>query len=441
LTIFYFYSIISLMSEMRPIEVVTDPFSLDSLRYEEPFFDEPRNKEVLLTPAAVNQFMEVLNEVPEDDKLVVIGIGTGGTIAMSPKGPKGSLVPDLDFKSIIKNTDPRLEDEFHVVSFDAFSTDSSQLDIDDIGDMAIAMSYIWREMPDHLKERFAGFLIVHGTDTMPKSGGHLEMMLGPDVPFNFEHTGAQKSINEKINDAQRNVKESLYLLKMLHRNGKADGLTVMGGLGLLTAGITKVSDHAAQAMWTHLHRPAVRFDELPDPDTHILPDWLRDQPVLTDGFMPLIYRGPNRVGELRAEMQEDPLAIEAAISHSGRAAMMLVTYGANTYDVAAINAIGRFTRDAENSIPVFAISPVNADPKLDIYAAGVAMQEAGVQPVHMTPEALRAKAMRVIAEVDMNPQHHSLSPDRRSGLIKARVVKNLVGEVPTARNRRDPYTS
>src|SRR3989344_2141790 len=201
------------MAEPRPIEVVQDPFSLDSLRYDVPVFDEARNKHIDLVPSTVHEFMDKLSEVPEDDKLLVIGIGTGGTISMSPKGPNNSLVPDLDFDSIIKNTDPRLADEFKIVSLDAFATDSSQLDIDDIGDMAVTMGYIWQNMPEHLKNRFAGYLVVHGTDTMPKSGAHLDMMLGPDVPFNFVHTGAQKSINEKINDAQRNVKESLYLLK------------------------------------------------------------------------------------------------------------------------------------------------------------------------------------------------------------------------------------
>jgi hypothetical protein len=87
---------------------------------------------------------------------------------------------------------------------------------------------------------------------------------------------------------------------------------------------------------------------------------------------------------------------------------------------------------------VFAISPVNADPKLDIYAAGVAMREAKIQPVHMTPEALRAKTMRTIAEVDMNKLHAKLNTDRRSELIRAIVAKSFIGEVPTPANRREP---
>ena len=53
-------------------------------------------------------------------------------------------------------------------------------------------------------------------------------MLGQNMPFNVVHTGAQKTINVKINDAQTNVKEGLYTLKMLYKNNCAESLTVMG---------------------------------------------------------------------------------------------------------------------------------------------------------------------------------------------------------------------
>jgi len=42
---------------------------------------------------------------------------------------------------------------------DAFATDSSQLDIDDAGDMVIAMLYIYQHMNPELRARFAGFSV------------------------------------------------------------------------------------------------------------------------------------------------------------------------------------------------------------------------------------------------------------------------------------------
>lgn len=411
----------------NPVKSVSDPFDINSLRYKEPVIIEAQNKKINLVPDAVIEFVETINRLPDDSaKTFVIGIGTGGTISMASKAPGAPLVPELDFDSIMKKTDPRLNDEFEVVGLDAFSTDSSQLEIDDIGDLAIAISYIWKNMKPSLKNRFGGFLIVHGTDTMPKSGNHLEMMLGRNMPFNLVHTGAQKTINEKINDAQPNVKHSLFMLKMLRGNGCAESITVMGGRGLLTAGMTKVSDYHARAMATHMHRDVIDFDALPDPDTHKLPEWLRENPG-HKAFHPVIYRGPNRVGQLEAEMQEDPRALVAGIRLSARKAVLLVTYGANTYDYNAVRIIAEEAQ--RQNIPVFAVSPVNADPKLDLYAAGAELSKAGVTPLYMTMHAARAKLESAFA---------------RFGNDIAQVLEfmgeNFVGEIPTKLNRRELAT-
>lgn len=406
------------------IEKVEKPFDLNSLRYREPIYVKEQNKHINLVPSSVETFVRKINELPEQsDKLFVIGLGTGGTISMAAKEPGGPLAPELDFESIMRKTDPRLNEEFEVQGLDAFATDSSQLEIDDVGDLAIAMCYIWENMKPNIKKRFGGFLVVHGTDTMPKSGNHLEMMLGSNMPFNVVHTGAQKTINEKINDAQDNVKSSLYMIKMLHVNNCAESITVMGGRALLTAGMTKVSDHHSMAMATHMHRDVVDFGALPDPDTHKLPAWLREKPG-TRRFNPVIYRGPNRVGQLEAEMQEDPRAIIAAMRFAARKALLLVTYGANTYDYRAVALIAEEAK--KQAMPVFAVSPVNADPKLDVYAAGAELSKAGVTPLYMTREAARAKLMTAFAKHGGD-----------TATIEEFVGDNYVGEIPTKLNRRD----
>lgn len=410
-----------------PVERVENPFNLRSLRYREPIRNEDQKKQINLVPQVVETFVQEMNEIPDQgDKLFVIGIGTGGTISMSAKEPGGPLEPELDFHSIMQKTDPRLNDEFEVKGLDAFATDSSQLEIDDVGDLAISMCYIWEKMKPSLKARFGGFLIIHGTDTMPKSGGHLEMMLGKNMPFNIVHTGAQKTINEKINDAQSNVKNSLYMLRMLQRNNCAESITVMGERGLLTAGMTKVSDHHSRAMATHMHDDVVDFGALPDPDTYKLPDWLREKPG-SKRFNPIVYRGPNRIGQLDAEMQEDPRALIATINLAARKAILLVTYGANTYDLKAVNIIAQ--EASQQAMPVFAVSPVNADPKLDVYAAGAELTKAGVTPLYMTREAARAKLMTAFARYGDD-----------TAIITEFMVENYVGEIPTKFNRRDLTT-
>lgn len=408
----------------NPVAKVENPFDLNSLRYREPVYIPDQNKHINLVPSVVESFVDKINALPDDsEKLFVIGIGTGGTISMSAKEPGGPLEPDLDFGSIMNKAEPRLSQEFEVQGIDAFRTDSSQLEIDDVGDLAISMCYIWEKMKPSLRKRFAGFLVVHGTDTMPKSGNHLEMMLGRNMPFNVVHTGAQKTINNKINDAQDNVKKSFYMLQMLHRNECAESVTVMGGRALLTAGMTKVSDHHAKAMATNMHKDVLDFGELPDPDKDKLPSWLREKPR-TKRFNPVVYRGPNRIGQIEAEMQEDPRAIIAGIRFAARRAILLVTYGANTFDQTTVKLIAAEAK--RQGIPVFAVSPVNADPKLDVYAAGLQLLEAGVTPLYMTREAAHAKLMTACAK-------HG--DDIAS--IEEFVVADFVGEVPNRMNRRD----
>lgn len=407
-----------------PVEVVPDPFDIDSLRYTEPQVFPAQKKKINLVPASVRDFVRRMNELSEKSKkMFVIGIGTGGTISMSPTGPDRALEPDLDFNKILKKADPRLKREFEVMGIDAFATDSSQLDIGDVGDLAITMSYIWKEMKPSLRSRFAGFLVVHGTDTMPKASAHLEMMLGKNMPFNIVHTGAQKSINESINDAQDNVKNAMYMLMMLHRGNFAEGVTVMGGVGLLTCGIDKVNDHRARAMDTKMHEFVVDFGDLPDPKIHRLPEWLRERPG-TRPFNPVVYRGPNRIGEITAEMEEDPRAIMAVVKLAARKAILLTTYGASTFDMETMRLIAAEAR--KHGILPFAVSPVDADPRLDIYAASEAMIEAGVIPLYMTRAAARAKLMRAFA----------LFGNRNPIGVREFMTDNFIGEIPTRANRR-----
>ena len=408
----------------NPIEKVADPFDLGNLRFEEPIYIEEQKKQINLVPRVVQQFVEQMNGLDDkSDKLFVIGIGTGGTIAMSPTGHAGALEPDLDFDEVMEKSDARLPQEFEVLGLDAYGTDSSQLSIDDVGDLAIAMSYIWKNMKGSLKNRFAGFMVVHGTDTMPKSGAHLEMMLGRNMPFNVLHTGAQKPINKKINDAQENIKDGMYMLKMLHANNCAESVTVMGGKALLTAGMKKVSDTHAKAMSTFMHKDILDFGTLPDPDTYVLPDWLRERPA-NRPFNPLVYRGPNRIGELVAEMQEDKRAVIAAIRYAARKAMLLVTYGASTYDSSMVSLVGDESK--KQGIPAFAVSPVNADPNLDLYEAAKTMIDAGVTPLYMTMEVARAKLMAAFARFGENILG-----------IQEFMTDDLLGEIPGKTNRRE----
>lgn len=403
------------------ITKVQDPFDLYNLRYRESILIKEQKKTISLVPGSVMEVVEKINALPSNDnREIVIWIWTGGTVSMS-QWSSGALEPDLDFQSIMNKSDARLKNDFAIVWLDAYKTDSSQLEIDDVWDLAIAMAYVWQNMNKDKQKRFAGFLIVHWTDTMPKSWAHLAMMLGNNMPFNVVHTWAQKPINAKINDAQTNIIHSFNTLKMLYKGGFAECLTVMWWLTLLTCGITKISDHNARAMDTLMHGHIIDFSDLPDPDIDSLPEYLRKKP--DNDFDPIVYRWPNRIGEINAEMQEDEDALIAQIRHSNRKAVLLVAYWANTFDLKALRTIWKEV--TENNVLAFAISPINVDPKLDIYAAGEEMVREWVIPLFMTKEAARAKLMRLFAKY---------WDDIKS--IKREMVSNFIWEIPTKESKK-----
>lgn len=406
----------------NPIERVKDPFDIDNLRFHEPVYIEEQKKKINLTPTLVKDLVSKINALEDSDKIFVIGIWTGGTICMSSAVPGGPLAPDLNFDSIMQKSNPRLKEDFEILWLDAYETDSSQLEIDDVGDLTIAMSYIWQEMNPKIRKRFAGFFVVHGTDTMPKSGNHLEMMLWQNMPFNIVHTGAQKTINIRGNDAENNVKDWLYTLEMLHKNHCAESLTVMGWIAVLTVWMKKISDTNAKAMDTLMHRHVIDFSGLPNPDDFQLPTWLRTSSV-AKRFNPIVYRWPNRIHELAAEMQQDPRLIVATVRLSAAKALLLVTYGASTYDIPAMKRI--WNEAEKQDILAYATSPVNADPKLDTYAAGEEMIKFWVTPLYMTTEAARAKLMLAFAKFQDN-----------IGDVAEFLTTNFLGEIPTKDNKR-----
>jgi L-asparaginase/Glu-tRNA(Gln) amidotransferase subunit D len=101
-----------------------------------------------------------------------------------------------------------------------------------------------------------------------------------------------------------------------------------------------------------------------------------------------------------------------------------VTYGAGPYDYNAIKIIAE--EAAMQNIPVFAVSPVNADPKLDIYESGEKLLKAGVTPLYMTIHAARSKLMAAFAKFGDNTR-----------AIVEFMGENFVGEIPSKANRRD----
>ncbi|PZU88087.1 MAG: L-asparaginase 1 [Chryseobacterium sp.] len=134
-------------------------------------------------------------------KRKVLLIYTGGTIGMEKDYTTGSLVP-FDFSTIFKRIPEMnlLECEVSVHPFEN-PVDSSDMGPDE-----------WRMIAEWIHEnydRFDGFLILHGTDTMSYTASALSFMLknlGKPVIL----TGSQLPIGDLRTDAKENLLTSLY---------------------------------------------------------------------------------------------------------------------------------------------------------------------------------------------------------------------------------------
>lgn len=127
----------------------------------------------------------------------ILMIGTGGTIASKPSAD--GLTPDLDSKQLIDSI-PSISDICDVDCIQTFSLDSTNVRPEHW--------LILAEIITENYDRYDGFVITHGTDTMAYTAAGLSYLIqNSKKPIVL--TGAQKPIGEEITDAKRNIIDAL----------------------------------------------------------------------------------------------------------------------------------------------------------------------------------------------------------------------------------------
>ena len=120
-------------------------------------------------------------------------ITTGGTIASKNDG--SGLHPVLDAKEIC-NMVPELSDICELDCVELFQLDSSNLRPEHWLGIARKVA--------ELRERYDGFVVVHGTDTMAYTGAALSVML-ENIDRSVVLTGSMKPLSEDGSDGKGNL--------------------------------------------------------------------------------------------------------------------------------------------------------------------------------------------------------------------------------------------
>lgn len=361
---------------------------------------------------ALAKAVNTLTPAEISSRKIVIMLATGGTLAMHTEND--IRTPHADFKSLLDATDPRLKEHFLTLGLQAFNIDSSQMNYRHVRELAVVITYLWRE----IKIPFVGFLIAHGTDTMLYAAAAMSLIMGPGLPFSIVYTGSQRPAEELLSDAPINIRNALYTLEALHTSDMAEVVIVMGELALLATSAEKVDDMAATAYEAPRHRYIATYSRLEYPIQ--IAKWLNPRRRLE--FLPTIWDGDySHTLVIQSALGLDPAIVAKQVTMPEIQAVILYSYGAGTiYEGIIESAVIAATK---RDIPVFVVNPVHTHYRVE-YLSSLKAIQAGAIPLDMTLSATLAKI-----EIALRLHPNNLQA------IAHFMTTNYVGEIPTESSR------
>ena len=272
----------------------------------------------------------------------------------------------------------------------------------------------WLKIADALRshyEKFDGFLVVHGTDTMAFTASALSFMLHPlDKPVLL--TGAQLPLDETRSDAQGNLLTSLLLL-----GGFADRLA---GVHLffhdrLFRGnrVTKVNADSFAAF------DSPNFPTVGTAGIDLDVEWDRVPVPHSPPRVPAVTEmGAATVSAFRLFPGLDAATLDNVLAPPVQG-VVLECFGAGNAPVQNEAFLDALRSATNRGVVIVAVTqPLRGTADLDLYATGQALADAGVVSGYdMTTEAALAK-LYYLFEQDHEPEE-----------VRRLVQNNLRGEL------------
>lgn len=346
-----------------------------------------------LTPAALDL-----------DRHILI-VYTGGTIGMRPS-PDG-LIPQDDLPAVLAERLAPLAAQLPAYSFTALprTIDSAEASPADWGTIAHVIA------AHH--ERYDGFVVLHGTDTMAYTASALSFLLrGLDRPVIV--TGAQLPLEAEGSDALGNVVAAL-------RFAAADVEEVCLAFdGVLLRGnrATKVSSHDFAAFDSPNHPPLARLSPRLTLDPAAL-----DRPAAALSLDIPAGLGRATVFSLRLVPGFPPAVLDAALAVRPDA-LVLECYGSGTLPSLDGRTQDFLQRARRAGVAILVLSQApHGGTHLGTYAAGsVLLREGAIDGYDMTVEAAIAKL------------HCLIAAGHRGDSLARALGANLAGECTIVRD-------
>lgn len=330
----------------------------------------------------------------------VLVIYTGGTIGME-KRPDGVYHPTAGFEKLAKKT-IALAIWQQMPAHDYLELTPAI----DSADMTPGhWSLIAKTIVQHY-DNYAGFIVLHGTDTMAYTASMLSFLLG-DLDKTVIVTGSQIPLFEPCSDGANNLLVSLQLIEQ-----KIPEVCIYFANQLFRGNrATKISTSAMIAFESTNYRILGAFENRLKLFKH---RWLAaskptfDLPPLIDEQVAVIYLTPGM----------PPGIMQAAISGKAKG-LVLVSYGSGNVPVSNNNFMNSLAEANERGIIMVNVSQCAGGNVSGSYAASKPLQDAGVlSGEDMTIEAAVTKLYYLLAKYSNNPTK-----------IKALMRESLRGEL------------
>ncbi len=329
----------------------------------------------------------------------ILIINTGGTIS-SVKTAKGyEPMPDYVQTTLAKNPAMVHEDmPAYVIKEYQPLLDSSNMTLNDWNRIA-------RDIADHY-DKFDGFVVLHGTDTMAYTASALSFMLenlGKPVIL----TGSQIPLSEVRNDALDNIVTSLWLCahEALHE------VCIYFNQKLLRGNRTQ---KVSAAMFNAFDSPNYPHLASIGIDIQLAKEYLLPKPKAAFHLQPLVAHFianfrlfPGFVTEVLADLLQQPLR-----------GLILETYGSGNAQNDDPRFLAILKKACDEGMIIVNCTQCQQGPvEMSHYATGYTLKQAGlISGRDMTPEAAHCKLLYLLTKYSDIAQ------------IKKQMETNLCGE-------------